>query len=419
MSLVVVGCNHRSTSLAVLERMAIAPEDLPKALHDLASAEHLSESVVLSTCNRIEVYAYAERFHGSYADVRELLTRHSGLAPEAVADELYAYHDTDAVRHLFNVAAGLDSVVLGEHEVLGQVRTAWETARVEGTVGTVLDPLFRHAVETGKQARASTGIARGIASVAHAAVALAAERVGTLTGRRVLVLGAGDVAVGTLKSLADAGPDDIAVVGRTWQRAVAAAESCGGRAVALEDLEDSLVATDVVFATTGATDIILEHSGVDSVMSRRDGATLLIVDIAVPRDVDPAAGELPGVTLLDMDDISAFVERGRAERSGEAEQVRAIVESAVERYQAVASAREVAPLIGALRARADGISASELARHQSRLAELSPAQQAAVQSLLHGVMNKLLHEPTVRLKDAAGHARGDRLAEALRDLFDL
>jgi len=194
MSLVVVGCNHRATPLGLLERMTVAPDDLPKALHDLAAAEHLSESVLLSTCNRIEVYAYAERFHGGYADVRELLARHSGLPPETVADELYAHHDDDAVRHLFAVAAGLDSVVVGEHEVLGQVRDAWQAARTEGTVGAVLEPLFRRAVETGKRARTHTGISRGIASLSHAAVALAAERLGGLSGRRVLVLGAGEVA---------------------------------------------------------------------------------------------------------------------------------------------------------------------------------------------------------------------------------
>ena len=419
MSLVVVGCNHRSTPLGLLERMTVAPDDLPKALHDLAAAEHLSESVLLSTCNRIEVYAYAERFHGGYADIRELLARHSGLPPETVADELYAHHDADAVRHLFTVAAGLDSVVVGEHEILGQVRDAWLSARTEGTVGAVLEPLFRRAVQTGKRARTDTGISRGIASLSHAAVALAAERLGGLAGRRVLVLGAGEVAEGTLKSLADAGPADIAVASRTPERAVAAAQLCGGRAVALADLDSALVTADVAITTTGATEIVLEHSNLDEVMARRNGAGLVIIDVAVPRDVDPAAGELPGVTLLDMDDLGDFVEHQRAGRHEEVDSVRAIVDGEVERYLAEASAREVAPLIAALRARADTLSTGELERHASRLADLTPAQRAAVESLLRGAVNKLLHEPTVRLKDAAGHARGDRLAEALRDLFDL
>ncbi len=419
MSLVVVGCNHRATPLGLLERMTVAPDDLPKALHDLASAEHLSESVLLSTCNRIEVYAYAERFHGGYADIREIIARHSGLPPEIVGDELYAHHDADAVQHLFGVAAGLDSVVVGEHEILGQVRDAWQAARSEDTVGAVLEPLFRRALETGKRARTDTGIARGIASLSHAAVALAAERLDGLAGRRVLVLGAGDVAAGTLKSLADTDPSDIAVASRTPERAVAAAQLCGGRAVALTELDSALVSADVAITTTGATEIVLEHSDIDAVMARRAGAELLIVDVAVPRDVDPAARELPGVTLLDMDDLGEFVERERAGRSHEVDSVRAIVDEEVELFLAEASAREVAPLIAALRGRADTFTANELERHASRLAGLSPAQRAAVESLLRGVVNKLLHEPTVRLKDAAGHARGDRLAEALRDLFDL
>ena len=415
----VVGCNHRSTPLGLLERMTVAPEDLPKALHDLATATNLSESVLLSTCNRTEVYAYAERFHGGYADIRELIARHSGLPPEVVGDELYAHHDADAVLHLFGVAAGLDSVVIGEHEVLGQVRDAWQTARGEGTVGAVLEPLFRRAVETGKRARTDTGIARGIASLSHAAVALAAERLEGLSGRRVLVLGAGEVATGTLKSLADAHPGDIAVASRTPERAEAAAQLCGGRAVALTELDSALATADVAITTTGATEIVIEHSDIDAVMAQRAGAELLIIDVAVPRDVDPAARELPGVTLLDMDDLGAFVEHQRAGRNHEVDAVQAIVDEEVQLYLAEASAREVAPLIAELRGRAESLSASELQRHGSRLADLSPAQRAAVESLLRGVVNKLLHEPTVRLKEAAGHARGDRLAEALRDLFDL
>ena len=399
--------------------MTVAPGDLPKALHELASAENLSEAVLLSTCNRTEVYAYAERFHGGYADIRELLAQHSGLPPETVADELYSHHDADTVRHLFSVAAGLDSVVVGEHEVLGQVRDAWQAAQDEGTVGTVLEPLFRRAVEAGKKVRANSGISRGIASLSHAAVALAQERLGTLAGRRVLVLGAGDVATGTLKSLAGAGAADIAVANRTPARAAAAAESCGGRAVSLDQLEPALVAADVVITTTGATEIVLEHSDIDDVMTGRDGAELLIVDVAVPRDVDPAVRGLPGVTLLDMDDLGDFVQLGRAGREQEVDAVRAIVDDEVERYLIEASAREVAPLIAAFRARADQVATAELNRHNSRLADLSAAQRAAVEALLRGVVNKLLHEPTVRLKDAAGHARGDRLAEALRDLFDL
>jgi glutamyl-tRNA reductase len=417
-SVVVIGCNHRSTPLALLERMTVAAVDLPKALHELDGSEHLSEVVVLSTCNRIEVYAFAERFHGGYRDIREFLSQHAGLPPEEVGDQLYAYHDDDAVRHLFSVASGLDSAVVGEHEILGQVRTAWEAARDETSAGTTLGSLFRHALETGKRARTETDIARGIASVSQAAVALASQQMGGLEGRSVLVLGAGEMAEGTVKSLAEAGAADVFVANRTWKRATTLAEACGGQAIPLDQLDSRLATIDLLVTTTGAQEIILEHGDIDAVLGQRR-ADLLIVDVAVPRDVDPSAGDLPGVTLLDMDDLGAFVEGGLAGRSAEVGRVRAIVESEVDRYRAITSAREVAPLIAELRGWADGVRKAELNRFSSRLVDLDTDQRDAVDALVKGIVNKLLHEPTVRLKDAAGHARGDRLAEALRDLFDL
>lgn len=419
MSIVAIGCNHRSTPLAALERMTVASDDLPKALADLASTENLSEVVVLSTCNRIEVYAFAERYHGAYQDVREFLCRQAGLAPEDVADHLYAHHDDEAVRHLFSVAAGLDSAVVGEHEVLGQVRGAWERARDEGTVGATLGPLFRHALETGKRSRTETDIARGIASVSAAAVALAEQHNQGLAGRRVLVLGAGEMAAGTLKSLAAAGTAEVLVANRTWDNALALAEACGGTPIPLTDLGAVLEQVDVLVTTTGAQDLIVQAADVDSVVAARAGREMLIVDVAVPRDVDPTVADIPGVTLLDMDDIGTFVDRGRATRSREIGRVGAIVDHEVERYQALTSAREVAPLIGALRDRADGLRSAELDRHGAKLAALTEEQRELVESISRGVVNKLLHEPTVRLKDAAGHARGDRLAESVRDLFDL
>jgi glutamyl-tRNA reductase len=418
-SIVAIGCNHRSTPLAKLERMTITRDDMPKMLSGLSEADNLSEVVVLSTCNRIEVYAFAERFHGGYQDVRESLARHAGLPPEDVADHLYAHHDTEAVRHLFSVAAGLDSAVVGEHEILGQVRDSWEQARTEGTVGSVLGGLFRHAIETGKRARTETSIARGIASVSQAAVALADDRIEGIRGRTVLVIGAGEMAEGTVRSLAGAGAGSVLVANRTWERAVSLAAACGGRAVPLEQLADALVEVDVLVTTTGAQDLILQAGDVNSLSARRGHRGLVIVDVAVPRDVDPAAAQIPGVTLLDMDDIGAFIGQGLESRNGEVESVRLIVDAEVDRYQAIASAREVAPLISELRAGAESVRIAELGRFSAKLADLTPAEREAVEALTKGIVNKLLHEPTVRLKEAAGRARGDRLAESLRDLFDL
>ncbi len=419
MSIVAIGCNHRSTPLASLERMTVAADQLPKALADLGSAENLSEVVVLSTCNRVEIYAFAERFHGGYQDIREFFGRHAGLPPEEIVDYLYAHHDSEAARHLFSVTAGLDSAVIGEHEVLGQVRDAWERSADEGTVGSVLGPLFRHALETGKRVRTDTSIGRGIASVSQAAVALADDRSGGLAGKRVLVLGAGEMAEGTVKSLVAAGTTDVLIANRTWERAVRLAEACGGTAVALTDLADTLVSVDVLVTTTGAQELIFEAGEVASLIERKAGRELVIVDVAVPRDVDSSAADLPGVTLLDMDDIGAFVDKTMEGRSRVVFNVEAIVDQEVTRYQALTSAREVAPLVSALRGRGHQIADAELARFSAKLAGLEPAERDAVQSMAKGIVNKMLHEPTVRLKDAAGHARGDRLAESLRDLFDL
>jgi glutamyl-tRNA reductase len=419
MSLVAIGCNHRSTPLDSLERMTVAPEELAKALADLGSAENLSEVVVLSTCNRVEIYALAERFHGGYHDVREFLCRHAGLPPEDVADHLYALHDIEAVRHLFSVVSGLDSAVIGEHEILGQVRTAWETAREEGTLGSTLEPLFRHAVECGKKVRTETTIGRGIASVSQAAVAMAKDRLGGLADRTVLVLGAGEMAEGTVKTLAAAGTQQIFVANRTWERAERLAGVCGGQAVALDNLTETLAHVDVLVTTTGATELILERTAVADLLASRGGRELLIVDVAVPRDVDPEAADLPGVTLLDMEAIGEFIEVQMEGRTAVVVDVEHIVTSEVERFHALNSAREVAPLIGQLRGQANRIVDSELDRFSAKLANLEPDERAAVEALARGLVNKMLHEPTVRLKDAAGKARGDRLAESLRDLFDL
>ncbi len=419
MSIVAIGCNHRSTPLAVLERMTIAADDIPKALSDLGSADNLSEVVVLSTCNRVEIYANAERFHGGYQDIREFIGRYAGLAPEDIADHLYALHDAEAVRHLFSVTAGLDSAVVGEHEILGQVRTAWEQSSEHGTIGSVLGPLFRHALETGKRARTDTAIGRGIASVSQAAVALASTHLDGLGGRPVLVLGAGEMAEGTVKSLAAAGTSDIFVANRTWENAVRLAEVCGGTAVGLDHVPDALVAVEMLVTTTGAQDIILDHVDIADVIGRRAGRELVIVDVAVPRDVDPAAADLDGVTLLDMDDIGAFVDQQMVTRTRVIGNVETIVDEEVARYQAVTSAREVAPLVSQLRSRGSEIADAELSRFAAKFADLEDAEREAVEALARGIVNKLLHEPTVRLKDAAGRARGDRLAESLRDLFDL
>ncbi|MBA2280070.1 MAG: glutamyl-tRNA reductase [Acidimicrobiia bacterium] len=419
MSVVVIGLNHRTASLDLLERMTVDGARLPKALQDLASRTHLSEAVVLSTCNRTEVYAVAERFHGGFQDIRDFLGELAFLAPEDFADHLYVRSDDDAVTHLFEVAAGLDSAVLGESEILGQVGAAWDAARVEGVAGPTLNLLFRHALEAGKRARTDTGIARGITSVSQAAVALAAHRLGSLVGARVLVVGTGEMGEAMAVAIAEVGAFEVLVANRTSSVAEDLAARVGGRSVALGALSEHLSGIDLLLTSTGAQSLILEHADLERVTAGRAGRPLLIIDVAVPRDVDPSAAALPGVELLDMDDLRRFVDEGAAGRRREAEKARVLVEEHVRRYAGEATAREVAPLVAALRERAESIRLAETERVDAKLAGLDPRQREAVEAATRAIVAKLLHEPTVRLKGAAGTSRGDRLAESLRDLFDL
>jgi glutamyl-tRNA reductase len=418
-SVVVIGLNHRTAPLDLLERMAIGDGQLPKALHDLCTRPNLSEALVLSTCNRTEVYAVAERFHGAYSDIRGFLADFSYLPPDEFADHLYVHYDTAAVSHLMSVTAGLDSAVLGESEVQGQVKQAWERARKQGTAGPALNLLLRHALEAGKRARTETAIARHIASVSQAAVAMAGERLGDIAGSTVLVLGAGEMGEGTAVALAGAGAGRVLVANRTPARAKELAARVGGEPVPLAEVPDRLADADVLLTSTGSRVPLLEQTDVAPVMAARPDRPLLVVDIAMPRDVDPGVGEVPGVTLLDMDDLRRFAAAGVAERRREVAAVEAILNQEIDRYLGATSAREVAPMIVALRQRAEAVRAAELERFRGRYDDLDTRQLDLVEAVTKGLVAKLLHQPTVVLKDAAGSARGDRLVAALRELFEI
>ncbi|MGH9263706.1 MAG: glutamyl-tRNA reductase [Acidimicrobiales bacterium] len=421
MSVVVVGLSHRTAPLDLLERMAVTPDRLPKALGDLVARDFVSEAVVLSTCHRVEVYAVAERFHGAMADVRHFLSELSFVPPEEFSDHLYVHYDDAAAAHLFAVAAGLDSVVLGESQVLGQVRDAWERAREEEAAGSRLSLLFRQALEVGKRARSETAIARGITSLSQAAVAMASERLPDLADRNVVVLGAGEMGAGLVDEVAEAdvpGPQ-VTVANRTWARAEQLAERAGGRAVTLDKLPAALTDADLLLTSTGATKVVLSAADLAWALAPRRTRPLLIVDLGMPRDVDPAVADLPGVSLLGLGDVEAFVAAHLDQRRQEVGPVRAIVAEEVERWVDVTTARQATPTVSALHQRAEDIRAAELARYRNRLAGLEPREREAVEALTRSLLGKLLHDPTVRLKDAAGSAKGERLAGALTELFDL
>ena len=418
MSIVVIGVNHRTGPIELLERVALAGESARKAVTGLVSRNNVREAVVLSTCNRTEVYAVAEKFHGAYADIRDFFCELGGLQPHELHDHLYSQHDDLAVAHLFEVAAGLDSAVLGESEILGQVRTAWEVAQAEGGSRSTLNLLFRHALETGKRARTETSIGRHTASVSQAAVEMAHERLGSLEGARVLVVGAGEMGEGVAVALVAAGATDIVVTNRTAERAAGLAARVGGTVVPFGALGAALGDADVLVSCTGSGSVVIDR---DLVTEARAGSQrpLLVVDIAVPRDVAADVVQVPDVTLLNLDDLRDWAARGLALRAAEADRVREIVTEEVERFGQEVTARQAAPLVAQLHERADAVRRAELERFSSRLGDLTAAQRESVEALTKGIVAKLLHQMSVRLKEDAGSPRGERNAAAVRDLFDL
>ncbi len=419
MSVVVIGINHRTSPLAVLERVAVNREAMPKALDALVSKDNIREAVVLSTCNRTEVYAVTERFHAAYADIAEFFCELGGLVADELNQHLYSQHDDAAVRHLFEVSCGLDSAVIGENEILGQVRDAWSSAQAVGASRSTLNLLFRHALETGKRARTETGISRSTTSISFAAVEMSRQFLGTLAHRKVLIIGAGEMGEGVAKALAANPTTQVTVVNRTISRSRELAERLGAATRPLEELHEAVLDTDVVVTCIGAGTFVLDVEEMESLMDRRAGRSIFIMDIAVPRDVEESVGTLAGVELRNLDDLRDWARKGVEQRAGEAEKVRLIVTDEVERYLLDSSARQAAPLVAALHAGAETVRQSEMDRFAKKLAGLTEEQRDVVEALTRGITAKLLHEPSVRLKESAGTPQGERLADTVRDLFDL
>ena len=466
MSAFVVGLNHRSAPLALLERVGVPEVRLEKALAGLRGLEHVQEAVVVSTCNRVEVYAFAATFHGAYENVREFLAEFSYTPLGEFSPQLYSLFGADAAAHLFRVVSGLDSAVLGETEIQGQVKRAWEAAQREAVAGPELNRLFRHALQTGKRVRSNTSVGtEKISSVCEAAVGLLHQELGDLSGRRALMLGTGEVGQTGARLLSGMGLEEVCVASRTWQRASHLAAEVGGRAVHLDELSEELLEMDFLISATGAPSLMLERSDLAAVMERRGGRggsrglsgdsvgerqdsgrladgelgvsevvptgegqakphRLVVLDLAVPRDVDPMAAGVDGVTLFDITDVQAFVAEASAVAETEASleemhRAQAIINEEVENHLAADSAEAMAPLIVDFRRSICDISQSEFDKFESQLASLSGEQRESVEALVHSIVNKVLHTPTARIKESADSSESEVLGEALRDLFDL
>ncbi len=421
MSLLVVGMSHRSAPVSLLERATIPAGELPAALATLMAGPALSEAMALSTCNRVELYAEVDRFHPGVNELSELLAKRSGTDVAGLGGHLYVHYEDAAVAHLFTVAAGLDSMVVGEAQILGQLRTAYAAAGAAGTAGRRMHEVIQRALRVGKRVHSQTGIDAAGASLVTVGLAEAGRRFGELGGRSALVCGAGSMAALAVATLRRAGVVDVTVTNRTPERAERLASTVGGCTVGFDMLEDALSTVDIMVSTTGAVGVVISADTIERAMKVREGRPLFVLDLALPRDVDPRADDIEGVTLVDLEALGGVLTCAEvgAEVGAGVEAARALVAEDVAGFLAEQRSVEVAPTVTALRSRAATLVDTELARLSGRLPGLDATVRAEVESTVRRVVAALLHTPTVRVKELAGAPGGNTYARALRELFEL
>jgi glutamyl-tRNA reductase len=421
-SVLVVGLSHRSAPVQVLERAAVGATEVPKLLEELLRGQHVSEAVLLSTCNRIEVIAVVDAFHGGLADVSAVLAQHAGMSLTELTEHVFVHYAGSAVQHLFAVAAGLDSMVVGEAQILGQLRTAYATADETGTVGRALHELVQQALRVGKRVHTSTGIDTAGASVVSESLADAAAELGELAGRRAVVVGAGAMGALAAAHLRRAGVAEIVVLNRSPERADRLAENTRAqgtpaRVAALDTLAAELATADLMVACTGAVGTVVELDQVADAVAERAGRRLAIVDLGLPRDVDPRVAELPGVAVVDLAALQRRLASG--DRGAAVAAAQQLVADEAQAYLAAQRSAEVTPTVTALRRRASEVIDAELLRLDSRLPDLEPKVREEFGRSVRRVVDKLLHTPTVQVKKLAEGPDGDSYAAALRALFEL
>jgi glutamyl-tRNA reductase len=418
-TLLALGVSHKTAPLPVRERLALPEGRAVSVLRELVGHAHIHEAVAISTCNRTEVYLVVSDPVEAESATLAVLARHAGIRPTELFGAIYSHREADAVRHLFEVAAGLDSMIVGEAEVQGQVKRAYELALVEGVTGPVSNRLFKDALTAGKRVRTETSISRAHVSVSSVAVELARATLGELDTRSVLVIGAGENGELTARALHERGVATVFVANRRYDRAIGLAQRFGGRAVRFDELPRQLVEADIVVSSTSSPHQIVGREELALVSGQREGRPLLIIDIAVPRDIEPSVRELPGVTLYDMDDLQREVARNMGSREAEAVRARQLVEQEVDRFARWLASLDVVPTIAALRELGDGVVAQVLRENESRWESLGEADRERVEVLARAVVSRLLHEPTLRLKGANPGDDSYVYVQALRELFGL
>ena len=416
--LLALGASHKTAPLALRERIALTEGAAEKLVRELTEHEAIGEAVALSTCNRTELYLLVRDPVEAESAVLAALARRAGIRPTELLDGIYSLRNCDAARHLYRVASGLESMIVGEAEVQGQVKRAYEAALAARTTGPMTNKLFRAALATGKRVRTETAISVGRASVASVAVDAARDALGDLAARHVLILGAGETAELTARALHDQGVTTMFVANRRRDRAIALAQRFGGTSGAIDTLPTELVRADIVISSTSSPHTLIGAEELAHVVGERHGRPLLLIDLAVPRDIEHDCAELPGVTLLDIDGLQAQVASHISVRKVEARHAEGIVEEEIQTFAGWLGSLEVLPTVTALRARGDQIVAQVLAENEGRWESLGERDRRRVEALARAVANRLLHEPTRHVKGLDGDHRHARL-QILRELFGL
>lgn len=419
MHIVATGLNHQTAPVELRERIAFSAARLPDALAKLCDRETICEAAILSTCNRAELYAATPEPAAAVADLVRFISEYHQVGVEQVETHLYRHTDDTAARHLFRVASGIDSMVLGEGEILSQVKQAHQHAAEAGTSRTFLNELFQRGLHIGKRARTETGIHRGAVSVSSVAVELACDVFGDLRGREVLVVGAGEMSAQTLKHLVAHGVATVVVANRTYERAAELAAANGGLAIRFDDFPQRLQSADIIVSASAAPHPILTVEKLRPHLAARRGRPLFVIDIAVPRDVEPEVAQLPNVYLFDVDDLQEVSDRSRHEREREVARVEALIEDETARFMSWLRSRGATPLVTALRSHAEALRDQETERYLRRLAHLSAEDQETVRQMMRALTNKLLHAPLTNIKRIAAGRGGQEELDLIRQLFDL
>jgi glutamyl-tRNA reductase len=417
--LLAIGVSHMTAPLELRERAALTEGRAAGVLSELVADEGVQEAAAISTCNRTELYLYAADPVAAESLALATLAREADIRPTELVCHLYSLRGPDAAHQVFRVTAGLESMIIGEAEIQGQVKRAYELALVEGATGPILNRLFRGALAAGKRARTETGISEGALSVPQVAVELAQRSLGDLGSRRVLVVGAGETAELTARALSARGVEAVFIANRRYDRAIGLAQRFGGRAVRFEELPEQMAEADIVASSTSSPHSIVEREALAEVMSQRADRPLLLIDLAVPRDIHPACRELAGVTLYDMDDLQALVERNASGREAEARRADGVLRSELARFERWLATQDVAPTIAALRSRGNEVVERVLAENESRWEGLTKADRERVETMAKAIASRILHEPTLRMRRSADEDDSYAKIAALRDLFGL